>query len=311
MGKKISLFLCAAVFLAALSGCSGSRETTAEGSGFYFDTEISIQVTAEHAEELLEECFALCGQMEKTFSRTREDSELYQVNHRNTDEVLLSEDLAAVVEAGIAFYDLSGGKLDITIGPLCEIWDFSEEKNVPPSAQDIQEALAKVDGTSIWMEDRTLHFERRDTVIDLGALAKGYISDRLKSYLDEAGAKSALINLGGNVMTLGARPDGKPWTVGIQKPFAARGVFEKTVSVEDKSVISSGIYERYFEYEGNLYYHILDPATGYPAEVTANQVTIISDSGLLGDALSTACLMMEQDAAQELAAQFPGTELIV
>ena len=310
MGRKVSLALCLCL-LAGLAGCGREEENTAQGNGFYFDTEVSIQVSGENPQELLEGCMELCMRMETTFSRTREDSELYQVNHRSSDRVLLSEDLAAVVETGIEFYGLTGGKLDITVGPLCEIWDFRGEKNVPPSDGEIREALSKVDGSSIHLEGRTLIFDRQDTVIDLGALAKGYISDKLKEYLKQEGADSALINLGGNVMALGSKQDGSPWVVGIQKPFASRGTFEKTVSVEDKAVISSGIYERYFEWEGKLYHHVLDPQTGYPADTWTQQVTIVSESGILGDALSTSCLLLDREAAENLVEQFPGTELIL
>ena len=310
MVKAWCLALCLCLS-GCLWGCGGSGESAAEGNGFYFDTEISIQITGKDPEELLDGCFSLCGQMETVFSRTREDSELYQVNHRSEDHVLLSEDLAAVVKTGIEFYELTGGKLDITVGPLCEIWDFTGEKNEPPSQEEIREALEKVDGSSIRLEGRILYFERQDTILDLGALAKGYISDKLKEYLKAAGVESALINLGGNVMTVGSKPDGSPWTVGIQKPFAPRGTYEKTVSVEDRAVISAGTYERYYEWQGQQYHHILDPDTGYPARTEYAQATIISSSGLLGDALSTSCLLLGREGAEALTGQFPDTELIL
>ena len=168
-----------------------------------------------------------------------------------------------------------------------------------------------MDGSSIRLEGRILYFERQDTILDLGALAKGYISDKLKEYLKAAGVESALINLGGNVMTVGSKPDGSPWTVGIQKPFAPRGTYEKTVSVEDRAVISAGTYERYYEWQGQQYHHILDPDTGYPARTEYAQATIISSSGLLGDALSTSCLLLGREGAEALTGQFPDTELIL
>ena len=177
--------------------------------------------------------------------------------------------------------------------------------------EEIREALEKVDGSSIRLEGRILYFERQDTILDLGALAKGYISDKLKEYLKAAGVESALINLGGNVMTVGSKPDGSPWTVGIQKPFAPRGTYEKTVSVEDRAVISAGTYERYYEWQGQQYHHILDPDTGYPARTEYAQATIISSSGLLGDALSTSCLLLGREGAEALTGQFPDTELIL
>ena len=170
-------------------------------------------------------------------------------------------------------------------------------------------AVEKVDGSSLSLEGNVLHFEREDTQIDLGALAKGYAADKLKEYLVENGVDNALINLGGNVMAVGTRLDGNPWRVGIQDPHQERGVILRTIEVADKSVVSSGTYERNFEQDGILYHHLLDPSTGYPKDVEAAQVTIISDSSLLGDALSTSCLLIGEEAEEELASQFEDVEI--
>ncbi len=297
--------------LAGLAGCSGSRQSLEEGTAFYFDTVVSFQILGDGSGRLLEGCYDLCGEMERVFSRTDPDSELYRVNHREDSRVELSEDLAAVVEKGIEFYGLTEGKLDITVAPLSDLWDFSGGRDEPPAREEVEEALSHVDGSSIRLEGRVLYFQREDTQLDLGALAKGYISDKLKAYLRDQGVKSAVINLGGNVMTLGSSPDGSPWVVGIQDPEAPRGTVGKTLEAEDQGVISAGTYERYFEWEGRRYHHILDPDTGYPAETELEQVTILCSQGLLGDALSTSCLLLGTEKAGDLMEKFPEASLII
>ena len=310
MARRIILLLCAALS-GSLAGCAGQETAMQEGTGIYFDTVVSFQIAGDESGELLEGCLDLCGEMERIFSRTNAERELYAVNHREGNTVELSEDLAAVVELGIRFYSLTDGKLDITVAPLCQLWDFSGGREEPPSQEEIDAALEKVDGSSIRLEGRTLYFDREDTELDLGALAKGYISDKLKEYLEENGAEHALINLGGNVMTLGTQPDGDPWRVGIQEPFAERGTLSRVVQVEDQAVISAGTYERYFQWEGKLYHHILDPDTGYPADTGLSQVTILCDRGILGDALSTSVLLLGEERGARLLEMFPEASRIV
>ena len=128
--------------------------------------------------------------------------------------------------------------------------------------------------------------------LDLGAIAKGYIADRLKDYLKEQGVTSATINLGGNVLCIGGHTDGKPFSVGIQKPFAQRNEVLLSVDVDDLSVVSSGIYERYFESNGTLYHHILNPKTGMPYNNGLTSVSILSSTSVEGDGLSTACFAL-------------------
>ncbi|MDD3339988.1 MAG: FAD:protein FMN transferase [Lachnospiraceae bacterium] len=299
--KKVICYLLAMLLpVLAVTGCGAkttSEEQLVSKSGFYFDTSISLQIYSEQGEALLEKCFSLCAELEKTFSRTLETSELYKVNHRSSDTVEVSDDLAKVIRVGLDYGDLSDGVLDITIAPVTDLWDFKSQEHHLPAEADIQAALAKVDYKKVHLDGTTLTFDSPDTMLDLGAVAKGYCADRLKEYLTSQGVKSGLINLGGNVLTLGSKPDGSDWNVGIQKPFADRGVVERTVSVTDKSVVSSGIYERYFELDGVLYHHVLDPATGYPVKTDLAETTIVTDASVYGDAMSTICLLKGKDGA--------------
>lgn len=286
---------------------------------FYFDTVVSIRIYAgENGEELIDGCRSICDEIQNTFSRTDEESELYQVNHRTTDTVEVSRPLAALVQEGLDYYELSGGRFDITVAPLSDLWDFkSPDAGIPPEA-DIQNALRKVDSLAIHVEEKTdppsdqtkweIRFDRPDTMIDLGALVKGYAADCMAEYLRENGITSGLINLGGNVMTVGSKPDGSEWKIGIQEPFGD-GIVD-TVEVTDQSVVSSGVYERCFVKDGVLYHHILDPKTGYPVTNGLWGVSIISDSSLTGDALSTTCLLLGQEEASELIRSMDGVRAI-
>ena len=285
---------------------------------FYFDTVVSIRFEAEeNGEELLAGCRDICDEIEHTFSRTDEESELYAVNHREEDCVEVSAPLAELVQEGIDDYGISGGRFDITIAPLSDLWDFrTEDPSIPPE-EEIRNALEKVDCSSVHVEAEEepdgsaawyLSFDSPDTMIDLGALVKGYAADALAAYLKENGVTSGLVNLGGNVLAIGAKPDGSPWKVGIRKPFDD-GIIDM-VEVQDQSVVTSGVYERCFEKDGVLYHHILDPETGYPVMNSLWGVTIISDSSLTGDALSTVCMLIGKEAAADLIERTDGVRAV-
>ena len=285
---------------------------------FYFDTVVSIRFdTDQDGEALLQGCRDICTRLEQTFSRTDENSELYAVNHRESDHVEVSEPLARLTQTGLDYYEISEGRFDITVSPLSDLWDFkSETPSVPPEAE-IQNALRKVDGSAVHVvseENKTgetvwyLDFDREDTMIDLGALVKGYAADVLSAYLKEEGVLSGLINLGGNVYAIGTKEGGSAWKIGIQKPFDTDII--DAVEVQDQSVVTSGVYERCFESDGVLYHHILDPETGYPVQNNLWSVSIISDSSLTGDALSTVCMLLGQDAAMDLIRHTDGARAI-
>lgn len=276
--------------------------------GFYFDTIIGIEAYGDpdDVDSAIEHAFALCQDIEKTFSRTREDSELYALNHRTEQSVEVSDQLAYVIGEGLSYYELSEGKFDITIAPVSELWDFKSENPQVPDAEAIAEAVKKVDAANVHVQGNTVTFDSPDTMIDLGAIVKGYAADILKECLKEDGITSGLINLGGNVMSIGKKPDGTDWEVGIQKPFADRNQVITKVKAADCSVVSSGVYERYFEQNGIRYSHILDASTGYPADTDLWQATVVTESSMQGDALSTVCMLLGYEKAKQLTGQMDG-----
>lgn len=282
-------------------------------SSIKLNTAVQITIYDSQDKALLNDCLALCDKYELIFSRTNEKSELYKLNHRKdvsdgdfgtdgpttpypvsgtADTWHISEDLAALLSEGLDITRESDGSFDIAIAPLTSLWDFTAEDPEVPDDAAIQKALplCSSDGVTIDGEDITLLSD--DIQFDVGAIAKGYIADRLKDFLIKKGVKSAIINLGGNVLCIGSKPDGTPFKIGIQKPFADRNETEAVMDITGKSVVSSGIYERCFKQDGKLYHHILNPQTGYPYDNGLISVTIISDQSVDGDALSTTCFAL-------------------
>ena len=277
------------------------------------NTAVQITIYDSQDKALLDDCLALCDKYELVFSRTNEKSELYKLNHRKdtsdkdpnadgqttpypvsgtADTWHISEDLASLLSQGLSITRESDGAFDIAIAPLTSLWDFTAEDPKVPDDAAIQKALplCSSDGVTIDGQDITLSSD--DIQFDVGAIAKGYIADRMKDLLVKKGVKSAIINLGGNVLCIGSKPDGTPFKVGIQKPFADRNETEAVMDITGKSVVSSGIYERCFKQGGKLYHHILNPQTGYPYDNGLISVTIISDQSVDGDALSTTCFAL-------------------
>ena len=282
-------------------------------SSIKLNTAIQITIYDSQDKSLLDDCLALCDRYELIFSRTNENSELYKLNHRKdtsdkdpnadgqtipypisgtADTWHISEDLASLLSQGLSITRESDGAFDIAIAPLTSLWDFTAEDPKVPDDAAIQKALPLCSSDGVTIDDQDITLPSDDIQFDVGAIAKGYIADRMKDLLVKKGVNSAIINLGGNVLCIGSKPDGTPFKVGIQKPFADRNETEAVMDITGKSVVSSGIYERCFKQNGKLYHHILNPKTGYPYDNSLISVTIISDQSVDGDALSTTCFAL-------------------
>ena len=282
-------------------------------SSIKLNTAVQITIYDSQDKALLDDCLALCDKYELVFSRTNEKSELYKLNHRKdtsdkdpnadgqttpypvsgtADTWHISEDLASLLSQGLSITRESDGAFDIAIAPLTSLWDFTAEDPKVPDDAAIQKALPLCSSNGVTIDGQDITLPSDDIQFDVGAIAKGYIADRMKDLLVKKGVKSAIINLGGNVLCIGSKPDGTPFKVGIQKPFADRNETEAVMDITGKSVVSSGIYERCFKQNGKLYHHILNPKTGYPYDNSLISVTIISDQSVDGDALSTTCFAL-------------------
>ncbi len=298
--------------LAFLSGCSpsaaGSSSDPISRSDYILNTYVTITVYDTSDEDILNGALALCADYENVFSRTLEGSELWNINHRPADEQTLtvSDDMAAVIEKGLYYSALSGGAFDITVEPLSSLWDFTSGEAVIPDGDEIAERAAKVDYRNVSLSGNTLSFLSPDTTLDLGGIAKGYIADMIKEYLEDAGVRSAIINLGGDVLCIGEKPDGSGFKVGLQMPFSDHSDTFATVDIKDLSIVGSGVYERNFTVDGKNYHHILNPFTGYPYDNGLIGINVISDTAADGDALATALFSLGKEEGLTLADSLEG-----
>lgn len=318
--KKCKLLISILIIICLLSGCNPISEinlpripANKEVSTTFFalDTVISITLYKGGNDTLLNNCALKIQAYEQLFSRTIEGSDIYRVNHANGEWTVVDPETYILLQNALYYCEKSNGVLDITISPAKDLWDFTGETIQIPDQENLQEAISHVDYHTIELaDDNKVRLMDKKAAIDLGCVAKGYIADRLRGYLLNEGVTSALINLGGNVIVIGTKPDGNAFQIGIQKPFTKTGIFETTVALSDPqpepsyiqycTVVTSGTYERCFTKDDVLYHHILDTKTGYPVETDLSSVTILSDSSTAADALSTTCLALGFDKAKEL-----------
>lgn len=283
-----------------------SRETTPITATSYdlLHTVVTIHLYDSYDYDLLNECFALVDRYEKLLSRTIEGSEIYQLNHSTTNRFPVSDETKELIELSLYYSKLTNGALDISIAPVSALWNFTSGNKVSevPPADQIEHALSFVDYSNVSIEDNEVVFAKSGMQLELGAVAKGFIADKVKEFLLSRGVKSAIIDLGGNVLLVGSKPDGSAFRVGVQKPFEDRNSVVVAISeLTDVSMVSSGIYERFFyDSNGAFYHHILDSKTGYPCANDLLQVTIISKDSASGDALSTACFALGLEKGLEL-----------
>lgn len=271
---KKSLYLSTALFLVFLCSCTSAQNTATE---IYFDTAVTI--TAPCSDKVLNGAFSLCENYENTLSRTKESSEISLLS---IEENKVSPDTLEVIKKGLYYCNYSDGRFDITISPVSDLWDFKNE--IVPTRDEIAEALKNVDYQSIDISENTVNTHGKS--IDLGGIAKGYIADKLLEYFKNNGVKSGIINLGGNVTVFG----NDFYNVGIKKPFTGSDIVA-TVKLRDKSVSTSGVYERCFKRDDVLYHHIIDTKTGFPADTDLLSASVIGDASADCDALSTICIL--------------------
>ncbi len=293
MKKQLCIFTM--LILLALTLCSCKKDGQVTKQGFYFDTVINITVDEDRLTDA-EEAFSLCTLMEDTFSRTKEGSELHSINTKKTS--VLSHDMQTVLDFSMSVSEKTDGAFDITVAPLCDLWNI-KERTTPPTDSEIADALKNVGYQNITLSP----FSAGNSAIDLGAVAKGYAADRIRDLFVGNGVERAIIDLGGNVALIGE------YTVGIRDPFNPDALYAKII-LKDKSAVTSGAYQRYFEYKGTRYHHIIDPRSGKCAESGLASVTVISPSSMQADAISTAIYVMGEKGLS-LCENYPDTDVLL
>lgn len=293
MKKIVSINL--SLVLLLLCGCTANKEN--KDTRFLLDTVVTL--TANCSSEILNGAFEICEEYEQLLSRTIDGSDVHTLNNCS-GFAEVSEHTKNIIERSVFYGDISGGKFDITIYPVSSLWDFNNE--VIPSRNEIAEALKNVDYQSIEIVDNSVNTNGKK--IDLGGIAKGYIADRTLEYFKQNNVTEGIIDLGGNIVVFGDRY----YNVGIQMPFSDD--IATTVKLKNKTIVTSGTYQRYIEKNGKFYHHILDVNTGYSCDSDLYSATIIADSSFDADALSTICILLGLEKAQELIENTPNTEAV-
>lgn len=276
-------------------------------SGYYFDTFISISIyekdeaLVENDKNLIAECFNICKDYELIFSHTNTDSELYKLNISSASTTKISSDLYNILSIADEYNSLTNGAFNVLIGNIEGLWDF-KKCNIPDD-DIIDQQLELLFKANYTLANNTITFNNSKSLIpaiNLGGIAKGYIADKIKDFLLSNNVNSAIINLGGNILLIGEKPDKELFNIGITKPFSTTGENIASVQTSNMSVVTSGIYERYFEQNSTIYHHIIDPSTGYPVQNNLYSVTIISASSTIADILSTSAFVLGADKGMEL-----------
>ncbi len=319
VGKRI---LAVAVVLAAtivviglLRGQQMSQQKEAIYTKYLFamDTYFIMSAYGPEGEAALKSCEDKVLELEGILSVTRSDSDVSKINIG--EQAAVSEDTILLIQEALRLCEETGGALDITLYPVLRAWGFTTDAYRVPKAQELETLLEKVDYRNVIAEGQSIQVPE-GAELDLGAVAKGYTGDCLVEIMRDCGVSSAMLDLGGNVQTLGSKPDGTPWKVAVRDPFISAGESSHTreigvLEVVDKCVITSGSYERYFEENGERYWHILDPTDGYPADSGLVSVTVVGDSGVRCDGLSTAIFVMGKEEAADFWRKYSDFEMIL
>lgn len=274
------------------------------------DTVVTI-TTYGATQQQLDGAFDLCREYEQLLSRTVEGSDVWRINNADGMPVSVSDKTVELLEMSVEYCSMSDGRFDITIAPVTQLWDFSADSPVIPDEAVLREKCALVDWRAISIDGTRVTLPA-GMMLDLGAIAKGYIADRIGEYLEECGVTGAVISLGGNILTVGSKTGSNDtlWNIGIRVPFADYSQQLGTLSLEECSVVTSGIYERCFTVDDTLYHHILDPESGLPVYSGLASVTIISPESAQGDALSTICFLLGEEEGMSLVESLDEVEAV-
>lgn len=316
--KRYKILLLASILVLSLLtvSCKNSEKSKAPLSKteFLMDTIMTVKIFDNQSEELMEEVFDRLRDIEAKMSFTIDTSDVNLVNkNAGIKPVKVDSETYFVLEKAIKYAELSDGYYEPTIGPLVDLWNIKssdEERDSIPSEAEIMEKKSLIDYEKLQLaDDFDVYLSEKNMKINLGSIAKGYAADQVKKILGENGVKSAIIDLGGNVYAYGDK-GGNEWKIGVQDPNKVTGQKFGTINIKNKSIVSSGSYERYFIYKGKRYHHIINPKTGYPTDNGLLGVTIVSDKSIDGDALSTTIFVLGLEKGKQLISKLDGIEAV-
>jgi len=304
MTRFAKIFM-ATLLALSLTACGGAaEEQPASRQIIAMDTAMSFVVYGEGGDAAIQTMVEEVQRLEGILSRTDDFSEIGFLNRMPGASVEVGEEVCGLLELARSYTNATNGAFDITIAPVVEAWGFTSDSYQVPSQEKLQEAMAGMGMEHVHTDGAAATLDL-GTKVDLGGIAKGYAADCLAEIFEAQAVERGWASLGGNVLAWGTRPDGQPWRVGVRDPrHPEQEVLVGMIGLENAFAVTSGGYERFFEENGKLYHHILDPKTGYPAESGLTSVTVVAgcgekENGAMCDALSTALFVMGEEAALE------------
>lgn len=312
--KRLGALLASLLLAGSLTACGGTAAQEMQSiQVFAMDTVMGLRACGGETEAALAAAEDEIYRLDEALSRTREDSAVSRLNSAaGGTPVDVGEELRDLIARALDFSAATDGAFDITLAPVSSAWGFTEDTYRVPEDAELALLLPCVGAEHVHLEEGTVVSLDQGTRIDLGAIAKGYASDRMAAIYQEHGITHGIVDLGGNTWVCGGNLEGEPWQIGIQDPARPAGALAGILEASDAFAVTSGGYQRYFTGpDGTVYQHILDPKTGWPVQGDLLSVTIVADNGTMADAYSTALYVMGREAAQDFWRQNGGFDMVL
>ena len=314
--KMLAVLFSITMIIISYTGCGNKTEPVSKES-YYMDTICTISIydmedmSKDNATSAINDAFSMCAEYESYISISMEESDIYKINRAGGKPVECRPETIEVIKMGIEAGDLSDGKFDITIGKVTDLWDFTGENPSVPSEESIADAIEHVDYKKINIDGNTVTMSDPEAEINLGGIGKGFIAEKAAALLREKGVTSGIVNFGGDIIAIGNKM-GEPFKIGVELPYSDRSEIVGYVQAEDVTLVTSGVYERFFEEDGVEYHHILDVKTGFPVENDVLSVTIMAPAEISGisDGLSTICLLEGSEEGMKFIESLEGVEAV-
>ncbi|TXT44615.1 MAG: thiamine biosynthesis lipoprotein [Spirochaetes bacterium] len=303
--RKISRLL---VLLLVISACAPNARGEINRTDLVLGTVCTLRLVDGGSNRTADEIFKRLKAIEDTMSANKDGTQIAEINaHAGKDAVKIGADTMFVLQKALEYARKTEGALDPSIGPLVKLWNIGTDDARIPGKEEIRSTLSLIDYRKVQINPTalTVRLPLPGMKLDLGAIAKGYAADEIARILEKHRVRAAVVDLGGNVLVFGKKKDGSPWRVGVQDPSSDRGEYIGLVAGEAMTVVTSGIYERFFIEDGVRYHHLLDPKTGFPAKNNLVSVTIIASSSIDADALSTSAFILGLEKGMKLVEGIP------
>ena len=294
MKKRLLTILLTVFLVVYFTGCSTKNTEDSKDpvskTEMFMGTVIKVTLYDHQSDEVMDKVFDKLKEIDDIVSINKKGTEIDEVNkNAGIKPVKMSDTSFDIISSGLKYSKLSNGDYDITVGPLVKLWSIGLPEAKVPTQDEIDNSKKLIDYDKVQINEDTkeVYLEEKGMMLDLGSIAKGYAADEAVRVLKEAGVKRAIVDLGGNIFAMGSKSEDKGWTIGIQDPVELRGNALGSLEVKNKTVVTTGIYERFIEKDGVKYHHILNPETGYPYDTNISGISIIADKSIDADALST------------------------